>query len=98
LSRPGQDEPLWPGSLVYRALHRTEHLRNVLPLVEQQREWAIGERGVGIGPCERRLGRPVKPEPASAMAAARGRLAAGPRANNHDGGMLGKELRQQGVN
>src|ERR1700733_4942249 len=88
LAGTGQHETAGCRPLIDGPLNRPKHLGPPLPLIDQQREGAIGQSGVRIRAYNCSLSRPVQPEPLLAMSATRGRLAAGTRAYDQDGGVI----------
>lgn len=84
LRRPGDDEPPDTGHVVDRSLHRAQHVRDQLPLVDEQWRGPDAQGCVGIGADEIGVGRPVEPQHVHDVTACRRRLPAGPRADDQD--------------
>ena len=72
-------------------LHRAEHARHDLPLVEQDGLTKAAQGGVGIGPERDGLGLAIEADDGGGSAGGRGGLAGRPGTGEEDRGELGQQ-------
>jgi hypothetical protein len=97
LAGAGQHETAGRRPLIDSSLDRAKYLWHDLPFINQQREGALGQHGIGIRAYDRSFGGPVKPQPFPAMPATGCRLAARAGTHDQDGGVVEQKVAEQRI-